>query len=259
MEPTTINRKEVIDRFDELMQPHSPHRVLRLLGSPKMGKSHLLTKVFPVRARQRYRAHCAVVDLRNQASVPNILHLTCGQLKAASLFSTYYAAYQRWLNRPKVQVSGLRAIFSTVNIRTQSSDEEGHTLNLHLTSQFVTDAGAVVSQPLLLLFDALDSAEESVQLWLMNILLVQLASLPQVRVVVAGRTVPDPSGSYAPQCVSHKLTPVTDEAEYINYCREIGAQLPEETIPHFAQATQYQPGFFAELIFNHMGRGGDYV
>lgn len=46
-----IDGEEVLDLFATFIQPQSRHRVLRLLGEAKLGKSHLLTKVLPVLAR----------------------------------------------------------------------------------------------------------------------------------------------------------------------------------------------------------------
>ena len=79
MHHPTINGEEILALFHELMQPDSDQRVLRLMGQAKLGKSHLLTKVFPTLARQE-QAACrhAILDLRSQAQgVPDVLHSAC--------------------------------------------------------------------------------------------------------------------------------------------------------------------------------------
>ena len=97
MHHPTINGEEILDLFHQLMQPNSPQRVLRLMGQAKLGKSHLLTKVFPGMARQE-QATCrhAILDLRSQAQgIPDVLHSACGQLGDEG-FGGYLAEYKTW-------------------------------------------------------------------------------------------------------------------------------------------------------------------
>jgi hypothetical protein len=84
-------------------------------------------------------------------------------------------------------------------------------------------------------------------------LLVQLAPLPHLRIVVAGRGVPEPHGSYAAFTRSYELQPVREIHEYISYCRQIGAALDEPSISTLALAFDYKPGAFADVMpkFTH--------
>jgi hypothetical protein len=250
-----INRQDAKDLFCQFMQPESEFRVLRLLGAAKMGKSHLVTKVFPALARQTYpyQVPCAVLDLRNQTqTVPDILHAACSLLRDNAPFSAYHAAHQEWLNRPKVEVKGLQAILSSLTIRAEEEGAESRRWSRHLTTQFVTDLRDLAHRPVVLLFDAVEGANESTQDWLMDTLLVQLAPLSHLRVVVAGRSVPEVRGSYAALSRSFELLPVREEGEYIAYCRQLGAELAEQSIRDFALAVNYTPGLFADLVPNFM-------
>jgi hypothetical protein len=250
----TIDQQDAIDLFHQLMQPESPFRVLRLLGPAKMGKSHLVTKVFPDLARETYEAHCAVLDLRNQAqSTSDILHAACNLLGHDIPFPAYYGAYQEWLNRPRVEVRGLQAFLSSFTIRAGEEEAESRKWARHLTAQVAVDLREVSNAQVVLLFDALDGASESAQGWLMDMLLVQLAPLPHLRIVVAGRGVPEPHGSYAALTRSYELQPVREIHEYISYCRQIGAALGEQSIRDLALAFDYAPGSFADVMpkFTH--------
>src|SRR5205823_1804706 len=109
-----INTQEAITFFHNLMQSQDQMRLLRLVGEAKMGKSHLLTKVFPILAQQDYQARCAILDLRNQTlTVPDFLHHACSHLGSQAYH--YYTAHQEWLNRPKkVGIQQLLAFFSQI-------------------------------------------------------------------------------------------------------------------------------------------------
>lgn len=251
MPHTTINRQESINLFHHLMQPDSEFHILRLLGEAKLGKSHLLTKVFPTLARRDYQARYAILDLRNQAqTATGILHVAHSQIGDHTTFHNYCTAYQEWINRSsaQVQVTGLQAIFARVQIRSTDEADESEKVIRHLTSQFVADLRNLTGSPLLLLFDAVDGADERIRNWLMDTLLVQSSTLTHVRIVVAGRSVPEAYGSYTATCRSYELQPVDEEQAYIVYCREIGANLEEQSIRDFARAFDYKPGLFVDYV-----------
>jgi hypothetical protein len=249
MPTTTIDRLDAIELFNQLMQQNSPCRVLLLSGQAKMGKSHLIARVFPSLARETYQRRCAVLDLRNPAqTIPDFLHAACTLLGDPSEFPAYYTAHREWLNRPQVEVKGLRAVLASVAVRAGDEGDESRKWVRHLTAEFATDLGRLADAPLVLLFDALDAANESTRDWLINTLLVQLVPLAHVRVVVAGRWVPEPLVSYAAACDSYELPPVEAEEEYIVYCHQVGAHLPEQSIRDIAFLCEYKPGFFVDFV-----------
>jgi hypothetical protein len=124
----------------------------------------------------------------------------------------------------------------------------------------VADVRGLTGVRVALLFDALDGADENTRGWLMDTLLVQLAPLAHVRIVVAARSLPETSSSYAALCRSYELPPVVEEEEYIAYCRQVGAQLVEQSIRDFARACDYKPGFFVDwAISKFIGREAAHV
>ncbi len=242
----TINTREAIEQFRDLMRPDSQTRILRLLGDAKLGKSHLLTKVFPMLAKQESQARWAILDLRNPSDeVPDILHTACGQLDGKSCHG-YYTAHQAWTNRPKVDIDHLHAYFSSVTVSVKDRPDETRQRDRDLTTQFVHDMSQLADT--LLFFDSVDMAPEYMQTWLMNSLLIQLSSLAHVRVVVAGRSLPEAHGSYVALCRSYQLLPVTEAEEYIAYCHSLHATLSEQSIRDFAEVFDYTPGIFVEHV-----------
>ena len=244
-----INTHEGVALFHRLMQPFNQMQMLRLVGEPKMGKSHLLTKVFPEIARKDYQARCAILDLRNPAhSIPDILHFICGQL-GGQTYNHYYTAYKDWLNRPKtVGLQYLLAFWSRINISLKDSENDLHQRDLHLTTQFAKDMSKLDDKPALLLFDNVDRSLESMQTWLMECLLVQLSSLPHVRIVIGGRSLPESSSSYRSCCLDYQLLPVRDVEAYIDYCHKANLILANKSIRDFAHAFGYAPGIFIDYV-----------
>jgi len=242
-----IDREDAVGRFQALITPVTPLRVLRLLGEAKMGKTHLLTKVFPALAQQQ-RTPCAVLDLRNrQQTIITHLHNACEQL-GRDHFPAFDQAYTSWINQPQIQVSGLRAVLSIISARSRGEEDEMTRVIPYLTRCFVGDLRQRADQALVLIFDQVDDAAPETQMWLMDTFLGQVHGLAHVRVVVGGRIIPEALGTYARFCENYELTPVKEEKAYIAYCRDIGASLVDQSICDLAKALGYAPGVFAEAV-----------
>lgn len=97
MNDPIIDRIDAVQLFRELIDPNSPQRFLRLLGEAKMGKSHLLTRIFPkIAAEQGF--DCVVLDLRNQQiTIVEHLHQIRNNL-GRDRFLHFDAAYNEWMD-----------------------------------------------------------------------------------------------------------------------------------------------------------------
>ncbi len=218
-----INTEGAIHLFHEIMQPESPKRLLRLVGRGKMGKSHLLTYIFPGIASQVYQARCLLLDLRNPMyKVSDYLGIAVSQLD-----------------------SQVRESFDAAVTCIEDNDDK----NYHLTTYFVKELSKLDGS-LLLLVDSIDSAKEEIQGWLMDLLLTQLSQLSQVRIVLAGRSLPEVHPSYAGLChpASYQLHEVMDLYAYIEFCHSVNARVDEHGVRALARAFDYIPGLFAEII-----------
>lgn len=259
----TIGREDIIGLFHQLMESDS-FRVLHLAGEANMGKTHLVSKVFPELVKQNYQAQYAVLDLRgHMQNIPDILHAICGLLGSESLFPTYYRAYEDWANRPTLEVSGLKAFFSNVRLQGIREDDKSiRRIAPQLTAKFVEDLRSLTDQNYVLIFDTFDQAKESIRNWLVGTLVAHLATLNQIRIVVAGRSLPTPSGSYSNVCVSHRLQQVKNPEKFINFCRQLDISeeaLTEQSIRDFAHVFDYTPGLFAGYVLpSYINRRGGY-
>lgn len=244
----TIDTDEVIRLFHRLMDIGSTAQVLYIVGKTKLGKSHLLTKVFPILAKQEYQARHAVIDLRNPVhTIADILSLTSCQLDGKRC-TNYQDAYETWLNKPKVEMKHVFLLLSSLSLSTKQEHDDLHKRDHHLTIEFIKDLATCNDRPLLLLVDHIDNATEQMQSWFINTFLVRTLLLKHIRVVVAGRSVPEPHGTYAASCLHTQLYPVTEEEAYIAYCRRLNVTLKEQSIRDIARLLDYQPGMFVDYV-----------
>ncbi|HEU0001131.1 MAG TPA: hypothetical protein VFQ36_09550, partial [Ktedonobacteraceae bacterium] len=112
----TIDSNEIIKLFRQFLDANSATRVLYVVGETKLGKSHLLTKVFPTLAQEEYQAYYAIIDLRYPMhTIPDILALTSNQFEGKS-WTHYQGAYQAWTTQPTVQLEKICLLLSSVKI-----------------------------------------------------------------------------------------------------------------------------------------------
>lgn len=259
MQYETIDTHEAMNLFRALMKRESEFRLLRLVGDANMGKSHLLTKVFPTLAPIEFQTRYATLDLRNRMyEVPEILDMACNSIGMEHC-ENYSAVRQKWIsqsmNQTRVEVHGIRAFFSSFRIALKESADNTYYRDLDLASHFIKDVTKMNDRLLLLLFDSANSTSEHMQAWLMDTFLVKLLSFPHVRIVIAGRSLPDVNGSYATLCRSYQLRPVTDIKEYMLYCQRVNANLVEQSIQDFAHGCYYTPGTFVGLVYPFLKQG----
>jgi hypothetical protein len=249
----TIDTNEVVARFQHLMQPSSHIRMLRLVGETKMGKSHLLAKVFPSIVEQDDGTRHAILDMRNRMhTVPDILDMACSSL-GLEKFGFYSAAHCEWNSKLRGKTRRSQPNQGT----EQSISEHTQARDRDLTLQFVKDLFKLDDKFLLFLFDSVSNANDYMQSWLANIFLPHVSRIVHVRTVVAGRSLPDPDSSYAICCEDYRLQAITNVDDYVNYCRGLNALLGEQSIRDFAYACDYVPGMFVELVYPKFIEGKD--
>jgi hypothetical protein len=244
----TIDTHEALKLFHQLMETNSHFRVLYLIGNAKMGKSHLLTKIFPVMSHHKYQARSILFDLRNRTyAVPDILNIACEQLGPKVCYN-YYTAYQQLTKHPNSNITRFLSDFSYVDASVEAYNDI-QKRDDRLTTQLMLDLSKLQDKPLVLFFDSVNNASEQVQAWLTTIFLPRASLFSHIRTVVAGRTLPAAPGSYVDLHQLHQLQPVKEEAEYIAYCQSIQVNLADQVIRSIASDCNYTPGMFVDFLF----------
>lgn len=247
----TIDTEEAFELFDQFMQPASQIKILRLTGQDNIGKTHLLTKIFPKHSEETYGSRYIIFDFCDHDplsyTIHDLMHQACRKF-GSHICNSYSTAYQDWIKRrQKRSIPELLTKFSRFNIFDKSDSNINDEWDRYLTTQFVNDLATLNDKPLLLLFNNLDSTSKPIQTWLMD-LLEALSSLAHVRVVMAGRTLPEAKSNYASICRDYQLMPVKEIISYIRYCKVNHVALPKRSIIDLARAAHYVPGNFVSLV-----------
>ena len=255
----TIDTHEAVSLFHQLMKADEERqfRVMYLIGAAHMGKSHLLTKVFPAFAEYEYKAQYVVFDIRRNPvdSVSDILNMISKQLGAEHC-NNYHKAIQEMTSHSKgtgnlTHVLTDFASFSTSNALLNDI----HIREERLTTQILLDLSTLNDKPLVLFFDTVNQASDQMQLWLIKTFLTKLSLLPHVRIVVAGRTLPAAPSDYMDLLQVHQLDTVQEEEEYITYCQGLNAPVADQVVRSLARECNYTPGLFASLFATFVQQG----
>src|SRR5205823_3311459 len=118
------------------------------IGQGHMGKTHLLSKVFPRIARQKYHSRCIALDMRNKThTIPNILRMASSQLDDSFLHK-YLAFEKQWIREHNV----IKVPIEDTQLR-----------DFYLTSHFVKELNTYNDACLCFFFDTVDEAKMKTQ------------------------------------------------------------------------------------------------
>jgi hypothetical protein len=248
-ETVLIDRVPALKKFvDMLAGTSSDRRILRIMGAEKMGKSRLLRE-FRKSSYELYNAHCALVDLRSKfQSYEDVLYQIVQQVTSIEFKSFTDLQNQMSSPTPKVEISGLRLLLSamTVNLHGESNSSTEIQNRQRLTSSFCRDIlSAGLRTPLVIQFDTFDSASPKIQDWLNDQLISSLLQIPNLYIIIAGRTLLDVPSGWVDVCDSYFLPPASLE-DHKNYCKSLGIDTSEEVIKALHEVFEGIPGLFAE-------------
>lgn len=241
-----IDRIPTLELFRAMLDGAQHERILRVTGTEKMGKTRLLREYRRI-AEQDYHTRCALIDLRSKLQNHDDFLYAISQQIGVAYFPKYHAVHDDLAQQTSIQVSNIRLILSQFTARSEQDEDRVERQRRRLTDAFVQDLQMMPpSLPVVLLFDAFEQANDTIQAWLNEQFLLGVCQLPHVYVVFAGRQLPEPLASWQSTCCSHELPPVGLE-DHRRYCIEIGINVSDETLVAFHTAFDGRPGYFVEF------------
>jgi hypothetical protein len=207
------------DAFEELIAPNPPLRILLLHGpQPESGKTRLLDHCF---AKPAFDVDNVRIDMKEVAHPADEL-LQMLWLKFRDRLP-HLAAARRDRAGPLVQVANNWQI--GVNRMSVAITVDPETERSGLIEAFFVDA-AELSTPFLIAIDSFERSSQEVKHWVAGPFLTRVAQAKAVRVVIAGREVPEVSGRWSAYCGPvQRLEPVTQPNDWKLVIGEMGRRL----------------------------------
>ncbi len=243
-----IDRITASDLFDILVRQDEQWRVLWLQGGEKMGKSHLLSRF----RRQSKKQATFVAHIRLEGNIRNVSDVLreIERQIGSDRFAGYSAAVQKQAAAALVEVKETEIKEANLMISAKPDPEQVKLRRQVETTALCNDLrqlAAATSQPITILFDALDQAAPTIQRWLQDEFLGRLCQIERLCVVVACRNAPEPNVDWEDEHYHHVLQSVSLE-DFHDYCQHKKVSLPEQTIKDVHRGFAGVPGMFVNFV-----------
>ena len=177
--------------FDALFQPDCQKRILMFSGESGSGKTLLLS--YCLESRVPESVTCVPIELRGSAvSVAEIFHRSGGILKWDRLpnFTKQVANIQ---GIPQVQINNnkISGFKTHISVALQIESQEIREQRRAALTEALFDDLEDFNQPVLFALDTYEKATTEVQEWISGPFLFRASQSEQVRVLVAGQTIPN--------------------------------------------------------------------
>src|SRR5262249_45639915 len=223
------------EAFAQLLTADPAARILLLHGpEPEAGKTRLLEHCF---ARLPSDVENVLIDMKHVLHPADEL-FSLLRLQLAGALPKLMAAWQAQAS-PLVPVTGNRLIGmnNTLEVTITIDPQDARAT---LTEEFFADVGAF-PRPLLIAIDSYERASAAAKDWVAGPFLTRVAHFNMVRVIIAGREVPQPSGRGSAYCGPvQTLEPVTQPGEWKLLIEEMGRQVgtadPDGTLVEICRA-----------------------
>lgn len=219
--------------FKELVQPECERRILLFEGKSGSGKSTLLKHC---RTHIPKESHPIPVDLRGTSlNLVGLFLNTTHQLKNES-FAVFFDKLAELSGRSAV---GLKNVAqwgneNQINVALQANNCLSREEQLSmLTHAWFSDMQAVQRQCVVMM-DTFEQANKEIKEWVSGEFLKKVANSENLRVTVAGQSVPDDSRiEWAYCCQKWTLKGVKETEDWMKLVNELGRKVPDDNPSSF--------------------------
>jgi hypothetical protein len=200
--------------YRQMIAGKTPERILLLEGESGFGKTTLFKALLEYAEQQLGRSHVALGDCKGGVELSRVLRMLADGLDASRLL-------------PRYERSGARDPLD-----------------------FASDLAAV-NEPVALLFDTYEQANESVKKWIEEDVFPRVRRNDWLCVVIGGRAVPARTGATLHGLVRHfELGPIHDLSCWRRWCDRLNHSLTDDHLRLLIQAAAGDPATLARLLEN---------
>ena len=246
------NYKEPREAFAALMCSPCNHRILLMRGEPGSGKTTLLQHFC-----ERVEKPAARVPIQLRGSTVNVAEIfsRIGQSIKWDRLPRFTEKVAELEGKPNIKVdknwlAGINnRINVTLRVENQLDRDERHTA---LTDAWFEDM-AVLNHPVVIVFDTYNEAPSEVQNWIEGPFLARAAGADPIRVVIAGREVPNKNNiEWGSCCQAHDLFGVEDAQHWMPLVeamrRRVDVRDPQSWLAGICHVLKGNPGEIMKVI-----------
>lgn len=254
------NRKHELALANRMLRRECEQRILLIEAASGFGKTHLLTQI---------RRDCATIspqpllvsfDLKaDERGLDYLYEIVYRQLETQAknvdlkaIFAAYHEqTQQQHAYRVSVNVNN-NTVLGKQDVLVQLPEATQAQLASLATAREREFFAAVTQlsnhQPLVMLIDNLNTREGTLEKWVENTLLHQIALMPQVTLIVAGHVMPSQSMTWDDCCERIQLEPIHDIDVWTDWVCGLGTPLTPDQVEPLVFGLKGQPKNIAEIL-----------
>ncbi|NMF58835.1 hypothetical protein [Pseudanabaena yagii] len=250
------NRTKEVEFFKKMLLGQVPQRILLIEAASGMGKTSLLAEFASLCPAHAKAAVLVAIDLKSaQTGISHIFWRIQDDF-GEEYFKNFNAEITGFLRAGigasgnQIEVSGNQIQGTANHIQVILNAETEETRNMRLSKlqvAFFRDLKAI-QKPIVMIFDTFNSASPSVANWIGGDFLAKVAKVEDIRVVIAGQSVPKPTIEWGSLAATHPLYKIDDAEAWYSFSKSRNWDFAKESIELFVRYLNGQPSQILQAL-----------
>ncbi len=243
------NRTREVEFFKKMLRGEIAQRILLIQAASGMGKTSLLTEFASLCPVHAEAAVLIKIDLKSAQTGIAFIFSRLQRRLGEEKFSNFNKALSSFLSAGvEVSDNEIGGTENQIQVILNAESEEARNFRLSkLQEAFFRDLQAV-KKPIVIIIDTFNSAPASVADWVGGGFLVEVADVPNIRVVIAGQTVPKTSFEWDDLAETHCLDKIDDIEAWYLFTQAKNFPFEREAVKAFVRCFQGNPDAIVKIF-----------
>jgi len=248
------NRTKEVEFFKKMLRGDIFQRILLIQAASGMGKTSLLTEFASLCPVHAEAVILVKIDLKSAQTGIAYIFSRLQRRLGENKFINFNKALNNFLSAGvEVSDNQIEGTENQIQVILNAESEEARNFRLSkLQEAFFRDLQAV-KKPILIMFDTFNLAPASVAVWVGGGFLVEVADVENVRVVIAGQTVPKPTFEWNDLAATHCLEKIDDIEAWYSFTQAKKLPFEREAVKAFVRCFQGNPDAIVKIFESQAG------
>ena len=243
------NRTREVEFFKKMLRGEIAQRILLIQAASGMGKTSLLAEFAALCPVHAEAAIAVKIDLKSaQTGIAYIFAKLQGRL-GEDCFVRFNGALDRFLSSGvEISDNQIEGTENQIQVVLNAENEDARNFRLsQLQKAFFRDLQAL-KQPIVMILDTFNLAPASLADWIEGGFLAEVADAKNVRVVVAGQSVPKPTIEWEDLAETHCLDEIMDIEAWYSFTQAKKLPFEREAVKAFVRCFKGNPDAIAKVL-----------
>ena len=248
------NRTKEVDFFKKMLRGEISQRILLIQAASGMGKTSLLTEFASLCPVHAEAAILIKIDLKSSHTGIAYIFSRLQRRLGEDKFINFNKALKKFLSAGvEVSDNQIEGTENQIQVILNAESEEVRNFRLSkLQEAFFQDLRGV-KKPILIIFDTFNLALASVADWVGGRFLVEVVDVENVKVVIAGQTIPKPTFEWNDLAATHCLDRIDDIEAWHSLVRAKDLPFEREAVKVFVRVLNGNPDAIMKVFESQAG------